>query len=114
MLASKSSIDRPSTPAAPWLAFTRLKASQTSRLGIRNGFAPVHRFILSPVGPWPRLNNAAPWLQGPSTLLRAAPSLPCVSVLSPSRLAPLVACPFTPPIEGERRDAVQVLTLSLI
>ena len=43
-------------------------------------------------------------------LLRAAPSLPCVSVLSPSRLAPLVACPFTPPIEGERRDAVQVLT----
>jgi hypothetical protein len=43
-------------------------------------------------------------------LLRAAPSLPCVSVLSPSRLAPLVACPFTPPIEGERSDAVQVLT----
>jgi hypothetical protein len=43
-------------------------------------------------------------------LLRAAPSLPCVSVLSPSRLAPLGACPFTPPIEGERRDAVQVLT----
>jgi hypothetical protein len=43
-------------------------------------------------------------------LLRAAPSLPCVSVLSPSRLAPLVACPFTPPIEGERCDAVQVLT----
>jgi hypothetical protein len=42
--------------------------------------------------------------------LRAAPSLPCVSVLSPSRLAPLVACPFTPPIEGERCDAVQVLT----
>ena len=38
-------------------------------------------------------------------LLRAAPSLPCVSVLSPSRLAPLVACPFTPPIEGERCDA---------
>ena len=43
-------------------------------------------------------------------LLRAAPSLPCVSVLSPSRLAPLVACPSTPPIEGERCDAVQVLT----
>src|SRR5712671_7427123 len=43
-------------------------------------------------------------------LLRAAPSLPCVSVLSPSRSAPLVACPFTPPIEGERCDAVQVLT----
>ena len=43
-------------------------------------------------------------------LLRAAPSLRCASVLSPSRLAPLVACPFTPPIEGERCDAVQVLT----
>ena len=43
-------------------------------------------------------------------LLRAAPSLPCVSVLSPSRLAPLVAYPFTPPLEGERCDAVQVLT----
>src|ERR1700756_2356973 len=23
----------------------------------------VHGFILSPVGPWPRLNNAAPWLR---------------------------------------------------
>ena len=38
-LASNSAIDCPSTPAAPWLAFTRLKASQTSRLGIGNGFA---------------------------------------------------------------------------
>jgi transposase len=38
-LASNSAIDCPSTPAAPWLAFTRLKASQTSRLGILNGFA---------------------------------------------------------------------------
>src|SRR5262249_48943631 len=38
-LASNSAIDCPSTPAAPWLAFTRLKASQTSHLGILNGFA---------------------------------------------------------------------------
>ena len=38
-------------------------------------------------------------------LLRAAPSLPCVSVLSPSRLEPLAASPFTP-----RHDRAQVLT----
>ena len=31
-------LTNPSTPAAPWLAFTRLKASQTSRLGMSNGF----------------------------------------------------------------------------
>ena len=33
----------PSTPAAPWWAFTRLKASQTSRFGILNGFASSTR-----------------------------------------------------------------------
>src|ERR1019366_2845041 len=75
---------------------------------------------------WPARHYPRLWIQRPSSerrrdfnppdscaaqrTLRAAPSLPCVSVLSPSRLAPLVACPFTPPIEGERRDAVQVLT----
>ena len=32
---------------------------------------------------------------GPSTLLRAAPPLRPASVLSPSRLEPLAACPFT-------------------
>ena len=36
---SNSAIDCASTPAAPWLAFTRLKASQTSLLGMSNGFA---------------------------------------------------------------------------
>src|SRR5450755_3430712 len=40
-------------------------------------------------------------------LLRPCPAR---RVLSPSRLTPLVACPFTPPIEGERCDAAQVLT----
>jgi hypothetical protein len=35
---SKSAIDCPSTPAAPWMAFTRLKASQTARSAIENGF----------------------------------------------------------------------------
>jgi len=38
-LASNAATDCPSTPAAPWLAFTRWKASQTSRFGILNGFA---------------------------------------------------------------------------
>jgi hypothetical protein len=32
----------------------------------------------------------------PSTLLRTAPPLRFASVLSPSRLEPLVTCPFTP------------------
>jgi len=34
-------------------------------------------------------------ITGPSTLLRAAPLLRPASVLSPSRLEPLAACPFT-------------------
>src|SRR5215472_4614813 len=34
-------------------------------------------------------------ITGPSTLLRAAPPLRPASVLSPSRLEPLAACPFT-------------------
>src|SRR5256885_2348131 len=64
--ASKSAIDCPSTPAAPWLAFTFLKASQTSRLGMSNGFASStgsSRCQMASVGLWPRLNNAAPSVQ---------------------------------------------------
>src|SRR6516225_8533200 len=61
--ASNSKIDCPSTPAAPWFAFTRLKASQTSRFGIENGFALSTRSSRLPVGARPRLNNAAPSLQ---------------------------------------------------
>src|ERR1019366_9244200 len=38
---SKSAIDCSSTPAAPWFAFTRLYASQTSCLEIQNGFASL-------------------------------------------------------------------------
>src|SRR5262249_7106067 len=34
-------------------------------------------------------------ITGPSTLLRAAPPLRLASVLSPSRLEPLAACPLT-------------------
>src|SRR6266446_1002533 len=45
-------------------------------------------------------------ITGPSTLLRAAPPLRPASVLSPSRLEPLAACPFTP----GGRDEAQVLT----
>jgi hypothetical protein len=32
-------MEMPSTPAAPWFAFTRLYASHTSRFAIQNGFA---------------------------------------------------------------------------
>src|ERR1700693_1682491 len=56
----------PSTSAAPWFAFTRLKASQISRLGILNGFASSmdsSRHQMASVGQWPWLNNAAPSLQ---------------------------------------------------
>src|SRR6516162_3133201 len=65
-LASNAAIDCPSTPAAPWLALIFLKASQTSRLGILNGFASStgsSRHQMASVGQWPRLNNAAPSLQ---------------------------------------------------
>src|SRR5258705_8622722 len=61
-----SAIVCPSTPAAPWLAFTFLKASQTSRLGMSNGFTSSTGSSccqLVSVGPWPRLNNAAPSVQ---------------------------------------------------
>ena len=63
---SNAEIDWPSTPAAPWFAFTRLKASQTSRLGILNGFASStgsSRHQMASVDQWPWLNNAAPSLQ---------------------------------------------------
>src|SRR5664279_2785683 len=59
------------------------------------------------------LRLIAKWLcfiTKPSSLLQAAPSLRCASVLSPSRLEPLAACPFTPPTKSGRRDAAQVLT----
>src|SRR5256714_14634027 len=57
----------------------------------------VHGLLPFPVGQWPRPNNAAPSLQPitePSSLRRAAPPLRSASVLSPSRLEPLVACPL--------------------
>src|ERR1039458_3994279 len=56
-------LDCPSTPAAPWLAFTFLKASQTSRFGMSNGFALVMRLLPSPVGRLPQQDTAAPSVQ---------------------------------------------------
>src|SRR4029077_11318365 len=53
-------IDCLSTPAAPWLAFTFLKASQTSRFGMSNGFALVMRLLPSPVGRPPQQDTAVP------------------------------------------------------
>ena len=60
---SNSAIDCPSTPAAPRLAFTFLKASQTSRFGMSNGFALVARLLPSPVGRLPRQDTAVPSVQ---------------------------------------------------
>src|SRR5271163_720820 len=58
-----SAIVCPSTPAAPWLAFTFLKASQTSRFGMSNGFALSTELLPLSVGSGPRLNNAVPSVQ---------------------------------------------------
>src|SRR6266478_313643 len=56
--ASNSAIVCPSTSAAPWLAFTFLKASQTSRFGMSNGFALATELLPLPVGSGSQLNNA--------------------------------------------------------
>src|SRR5580704_15420018 len=57
----------------------------------------VYRLLPSPVGPWPRLNNAAPSVQPitePSSLLRAAPPLCSASVLWSLRCGPLGRLPW--------------------
>src|SRR5262249_36716989 len=46
-----------------WLAFTFLKASQTSRFEMSNGFALVMRLLPSLVGRLPRQDTAAPSVQ---------------------------------------------------
>src|SRR3954452_12975228 len=58
-----SATDCPSTPAAPWLAFTFLKASQISRFGMSNGFALSTELLPLLVGSGARLNNAVPSVQ---------------------------------------------------
>src|SRR5204862_6404098 len=45
------------------LAFTFLKASQTSRFGMLNGFALATELLPLPVGSGSQLNNAAPSIQ---------------------------------------------------
>src|SRR5713226_2752499 len=63
---------------------------------------------LLPVGPgWPKLNgdDPPPSLHGhypASSLLRGSPPLPGASVLSASRLAPLVPFPLTSPARFSR------------
>src|SRR5215831_14157099 len=61
--ASKSAMECPSTPAAPWFALTLLYASHTSRFGMSNGFALSTGLLPSPVDPAQELNNAAPSIQ---------------------------------------------------
>src|SRR3954447_25032211 len=60
---SNSATDCPSTPAAPWLAFTFWKASQTSRFGMSNGFALSTELLPLSVGSGSRRNTAAPLVQ---------------------------------------------------
>jgi hypothetical protein len=46
-----------------WEAFKRVKANQTSRFGMSNGFALVMRLLPSPVGRLPQQDTAAPSVQ---------------------------------------------------
>src|SRR6202007_1622601 len=76
-----------------------LKASQTSRFGMLNGFAlstgSSRCRLADGQGSTTHPLRSGP-ITGPSSLLRAAPSLRSASVLSPSRLEPLAASPFAP------------------
>ena len=75
----------PSTPAAPWLAFTCLYASTHLALGNTKRLCFVRGLLPLPVGPFLKLDGAAPLLSfhyGPSSLLRAAPPRCPASVLS--------------------------------
>ena len=81
--ASNSAIDCPSTPAAPWLAVTLSKASQTSRFGMSNGFALVTRRLPSPVGRLPQQDAAAPSVQ--SHYRTFTPTAGCSAPRAPHR-----------------------------
>ena len=56
-------MDCPSTPAAPWFAFTRLYASHTSHFEIQNGFALSTRLLPFLVDLKIKPDNAAPSVQ---------------------------------------------------
>src|SRR3954464_6802762 len=103
--ASNSAIVCPSTPAAPWLAFTFWKASQTSRFGMENGFAVATELLPLPVGSEPRRNTAAPSVQ--SHYRTFHPTTGCSAPVP--RIGTLVLAGFaawTSPLAAER----QVLT----
>lgn len=83
-LFSKSSIDLPSTPAAPLLALTLSYASQTIILEISNGFVSLNGSS-SIVDRSVKPGNVTPWLyplSWASSLLRVTPHLCLASVLS--------------------------------
>ena len=81
--ASKSSMDCPSTPAAPFFALTRLYASQTSPLEISNGLTfgsdlstrspPGQRPVALANKPQMSRPLRSPPITGASALLRAGP-----------------------------------------
>ena len=81
--ASNAAIACPAAPAVPWLAFTFLKASQTSRFGMSNGFAeviqlPVFAFIPSYLRAFAYPLAAAPVRTQPTrTHITTGPTDPC-------------------------------------
>src|ERR1035441_3639296 len=56
-------MEMPSTPAAPWFAFTRLDASHTSRFAIQNGFALSTEVLPLQVASITLLDDDAPSIQ---------------------------------------------------
>src|SRR6266545_3226229 len=93
---AKSSIDCLSTPAAPALAFTALKASYTSCFGMVNCFAALTGLLLFPVGLMVQQLDPTPSLRPhcrPSSLVRIGPPQGPASVLSPHGFRPLVLLP---------------------
>jgi len=87
-----------SPPGAPRTVRDPLESHGSRCSAVANGFASStgsSRFQLaSSQGRTTQPLRSSP-ITGPSTLLRAAPPLRLALVLSPSRLEPLAACPFT-------------------
>jgi hypothetical protein len=87
------------------LAFTCLKASQTSRFGMSNGFASVMRLLPSPVGRPPGLNTTAPSVRRHYSAF--TPTTSCSApVLRIGTLILMVSAIWMSPFASER----QVLT----
>gem|GEM_PF-6931704 len=93
---SNSSIDSPSTPAAPLLALTLRYASQTTSFAIANGFSLLTGSFRPAVDPPTSQGNPPPLLRPryrASSLLWGGPPLCPALVLSPSRFLPLGVLP---------------------